>query len=256
VRGHRAPREDGTLLESGHIAATWDTHPTLESVTFRSSPFGDSKSHLQSGAFRHQTCLEIAPERNQQFACDCDDRNPPDTALEFANAIAELGAQIAVGLMPQPQPRELNHHGASLGIARLADTLITAHRAALKMRRRQTVARRLFAIVKRAVEHFADKRRRKIGPDALDLGQVLVFFALLRSVTVLADAMASRSASIVLIIPMTNSSLPKTSGTANDTAQACHVSGDRLAKAIVLRRDGGYMPDQALITSARWPWRR
>ena len=26
-----------------------------------------------------------------------------------------------------------------------------------------------------------------------------------------------------------------------DSAQACHVSGDRLAKAIVLRRDGGYM---------------
>jgi Ala-tRNA(Pro) deacylase len=25
------------------------------------------------------------------------------------------------------------------------------------------------------------------------------------------------------------------------TAQACHVSGDRLAKAILLRRDGGYM---------------
>src|SRR5437660_3576072 len=25
------------------------------------------------------------------------------------------------------------------------------------------------------------------------------------------------------------------------TAQACHVSGDRLAKGIVLRRDGGYM---------------
>lgn len=25
------------------------------------------------------------------------------------------------------------------------------------------------------------------------------------------------------------------------TAEACHVSGDRLAKAIVLRRDGGYM---------------
>jgi Ala-tRNA(Pro) deacylase len=27
----------------------------------------------------------------------------------------------------------------------------------------------------------------------------------------------------------------------NRTAQACHVSGDRLAKGIVLRRDGGYM---------------
>src|SRR6185437_891825 len=122
----------------------------------------------------HQTCLEIAPERNQQFACDCDDRNPPNTTLEFANAITEPDAQIAVGLMPQPQPRELNHHGASFGVARLADTLITAHRAALKMRRRQTdVARQLFAIVKRAVEHFADKRRRKFGPDALDLSQML-----------------------------------------------------------------------------------
>jgi Ala-tRNA(Pro) deacylase len=29
--------------------------------------------------------------------------------------------------------------------------------------------------------------------------------------------------------------------TAHRTAEACHVSGDRLAKAIVLRRDGGYM---------------
>jgi Ala-tRNA(Pro) deacylase len=29
--------------------------------------------------------------------------------------------------------------------------------------------------------------------------------------------------------------------TSSATAQACHVSGDRLAKAIVLRRDGGYM---------------
>ncbi len=27
----------------------------------------------------------------------------------------------------------------------------------------------------------------------------------------------------------------------NRTAQACHVSGDRLAKGIVLRRDGGYL---------------
>jgi Ala-tRNA(Pro) deacylase len=29
--------------------------------------------------------------------------------------------------------------------------------------------------------------------------------------------------------------------TSTGTAEACHVSGDRLAKAIVLRRDGGYM---------------
>ena len=29
--------------------------------------------------------------------------------------------------------------------------------------------------------------------------------------------------------------------TSTRTAEACHISGDRLAKGIVLRRDGGYM---------------
>ena len=29
--------------------------------------------------------------------------------------------------------------------------------------------------------------------------------------------------------------------TSSGTAEACHISGDRLAKGIVLRRDGGYM---------------
>ena len=140
--------------------------------------------HLQNGALRRQTCLEIAPERDQQLACDCDDRSPPDTAFEFANTIVEPDAQRAGGLMSQPQPRELNHDPASLGVTSLTDTLITARLAALEMRRRQTdVARQLFAIVKRAVEHFA----------------------LLCSVSILADAMASRSASIVLIIPITSS---------------------------------------------------
>src|SRR6516165_7196255 len=78
---------------------------------------GSSNSTLEfsrrtSGTFRHQTCLEIAPERNQQFACDCDDRNPPDTTFEFADTFAKPDTQGALRLMPQPQPRELNHHGA------------------------------------------------------------------------------------------------------------------------------------------------
>jgi hypothetical protein len=40
----RAPYKDGTLLESGILQprGCTVTHPTLESVTFRSSPFGDS----------------------------------------------------------------------------------------------------------------------------------------------------------------------------------------------------------------------
>src|ERR1700758_4594540 len=79
--------------------------------------------------------------------------------------------------MPQPQPGELNHDRASLAIASLADPLITAHRAALEMRGRQTdIARQLFTIVKGAVQHLADKCGRKFGPDALDFGQVLDLF--------------------------------------------------------------------------------
>src|SRR5215831_13168988 len=41
VRGHKAPREDGTHLPDGVFqpASVTVTHPTLESVMFRSSPF-------------------------------------------------------------------------------------------------------------------------------------------------------------------------------------------------------------------------
>ena len=38
VRGHRAPREDGTLLESGHIAATW-VHGHTSNLGISNVPF-------------------------------------------------------------------------------------------------------------------------------------------------------------------------------------------------------------------------
>src|SRR6516162_1752212 len=210
VRGHRAPRRMGPFCFAAYCSqqAVTVTHPPWNrSCSFRPPLHQRVQSHLQSSAFRHQTCLEIAPERNQQLACDSDDRNPPDAALEFANTIAEPDTQGAVRLMSQPHPRELNHGRASLGVTSLADTLITAHRAALKMRRRQTdIAPQLFAIVKRAVEHFADKCGRKFGPDALDFDQILDLLCARMLRLSLADATASRSASIVLIIPMTSSS--------------------------------------------------
>jgi hypothetical protein len=67
----------------------------------------------------------------------------------LAIAVPRIRSKRAGGLMPQPQPRELNHDPASLGVTSLTDTLITARLAAPEMRRRQTdVARQLFAIVK------------------------------------------------------------------------------------------------------------
>ena len=143
-------KEDGTLLQHGFFQPVMRTvtHPPWNRyVVF--VLFQRFELHLQNGALRRQTCLEITPERDQQLACDCDDRNPPDTTLEFADTIVEPDAQRAGGLMSQPQPRELNHDPASLGVTSLTDTLITARLAAPEMRRRQTdVARQLFAIVK------------------------------------------------------------------------------------------------------------
>src|SRR5215472_2871372 len=129
---------------NGHTSNLGISNVPFVSLSFRRSSF-----HFQNGTFRHQTCLEIAPERNQQLARDGNDRNPSDAALEVANTITEPDTQEAVRLIPQPQPRELNHRRAGLGVTSLTDTLITRHRAALKMRRRQTdVAPQLFAIVK------------------------------------------------------------------------------------------------------------
>ena len=60
-------KEDGTILFRGVLqpASGYGHTSALESVMFfSSSPLQRVQSHLQSGAFRHQTCLEIAPERD------------------------------------------------------------------------------------------------------------------------------------------------------------------------------------------------
>jgi hypothetical protein len=72
----------------------WNWNPvSVPFVSFRRSSF-----RLQNGAFRHQAILEIAPERDQQLACDGDDSDAPDTALGASNALAEPDAQRTIGL--------------------------------------------------------------------------------------------------------------------------------------------------------------
>ena len=97
-------KEDGTLLQHGFFQPVIRTvtHPPWNRYYVVFVLFQRFGLHLQNGALRRQTCLEIAPERDQQLACDCDDRNSPDTTLEFANTIVEPDAQRAGGLMPQP----------------------------------------------------------------------------------------------------------------------------------------------------------
>src|SRR5262249_39638618 len=71
VRGHRAPRKDGTHLPSGVLqpAVVPVTHPTLESVRFSFRRF---QAHLLNSPPRHQTRFEIEAERRQPLACVAD----------------------------------------------------------------------------------------------------------------------------------------------------------------------------------------
>ena len=79
--------------------------------------------------------------------------------------------------MPQPQPGQLDHDGAGLGIACLADALIATHGAALEMARRQPdIAPKLLAIVELPVEHFTNQCGADLRSDALEPGEILDLF--------------------------------------------------------------------------------
>ena len=69
------------------------------------APHGRTIHWVRLGKARAD-CLEIAPERNQQLACDGDDRNPPATALELADTFAkpdthdQAGGRVFLYLAP------------------------------------------------------------------------------------------------------------------------------------------------------------
>jgi hypothetical protein len=74
----------------------------------------------------------------------------------------------------QPQPSQLDHDGVGLRIASLADALIAAQGAALKMARRQPdIAPKLLAIVELPVEDFADQCGTDLRSDALEPDEIL-----------------------------------------------------------------------------------
>ena len=97
-----APRGDGIHLGNGRFQprSLTITRPTLEleSVRVPFVSFRRSSFRLQNGAFWDQAVLEIAPERDQQLACDGDDSDAPDTALGASNSLAEPDAQPTIGL--------------------------------------------------------------------------------------------------------------------------------------------------------------
>src|SRR5215831_18119789 len=127
---------------------------------------GVTASGFEQRALRYQAGLEIAPKRHQELARQRHDRNAPDPPLQDAHPFAEPDAQGAVGLVAQPQPSELDHGFARLGVAGLADSLLARHRpTAERTGREADVTSHLAAVVERSIEHLAHQYGRQLGAD-------------------------------------------------------------------------------------------
>ena len=77
-------------------------------------------------AFGNNAVFEIAPQRNGEASCDCDDRNAACAAVwpSALRAPVEPLRQRAVGLVAQPVPRDFDQQRAYPPVALFADALI------------------------------------------------------------------------------------------------------------------------------------
>ena len=114
-----------------------------------------------SGAVRRRsgtTPAVVTPQRDHQLARHCHDGDAADAALEVADPLAEPAAQLAFGLMAQPQPGELDRERAGTAVAGFADALLAPALAAVVRRAGQPeIAADLAAIVEGAIEYLVDQ---------------------------------------------------------------------------------------------------
>src|SRR5262249_48171531 len=78
-----------------------------------------------------------------------------DASLDITHPLAEPAAELAVGLVPEPQPGELDRKRAGARVAGFADALLAAALPAVIGQ--PAVAAHLAAVVERAVERFVDQ---------------------------------------------------------------------------------------------------
>ena len=82
------------------------------------------RSRFQLGARRDKTLCCIAPERDQQFAGDCNNSDPSTAPAFSACPLDEPGGDIAFILKPNPAPSQLNKTGPYKAITSLTDALL------------------------------------------------------------------------------------------------------------------------------------
>jgi hypothetical protein len=79
---------------------------------------------FQLGTFRQRAFFHIAPQRNQQFSSQRYNANSSHPAAAFGKALAIPAAQLAVGLVAQPGPGDLNSQRSYRTITGLANTAL------------------------------------------------------------------------------------------------------------------------------------
>src|SRR5882724_12907950 len=127
---------------------------------------------LEHRALGHEAGREIAPERHHQLARQGDDGDALDALAGIERALAVLQGELAVRLMPQPQPGQFDRGATGARIARLADALVAVDPAALPRTGRQPeIAPDLAPVAEVLVEHLAGQRRRERRTEAFEPAQ-------------------------------------------------------------------------------------
>src|SRR5438132_2919098 len=102
---------------AGSVVPWMTTVTRLSWVTSAVIARGRLQARTQHGAGGHHAGLEITPERHHELAGERHDGDAPDAALDVAHPLAEPAAQGAVGLVPKPQPGELDRKFAGTPVA-------------------------------------------------------------------------------------------------------------------------------------------
>src|SRR5215213_8704804 len=131
----------------------------------------------RSGGLLHRALDDDAvadklPQRDEEFSRQGDDRRLLPAAVIALHALLEPEAQLRRRLMPEPQPRELDHGGAQPRVARLGHALLVLHGSALPRRRRQPgVGCHLPPVAEAAEQTFRPEDGGELRADPLQLRQ-------------------------------------------------------------------------------------
>src|ERR1041384_3849927 len=94
------------------------------SLKGRQARRSDGVSRLERGAAGNLASGGEAPQRNGQSSRESDDANAPHALAAVGEALVEPMGELAVGLQPEPSPRQLHQQRAHALVAGFADALV------------------------------------------------------------------------------------------------------------------------------------